>query len=190
MIKTFILSLLLTFSYAQDISVNKSWNLLAATEDLSTTFFTTSCANSVWIYNNGSWKNFAHGNETAETFTTIKKEQGFWLFSENGNCTLSTTAKTTKSFSLDIYPIAKNICSKCHIAGGSGEAPEEWSIGDVTTTYYTIKNMVNIYSPTYSKFLTTPTSAYEHEGGGKLYDVGSTVYNTILSWIQDGAKNN
>jgi len=50
--------------------------------------------------------------------------------------------------------------------------------------------MVNVSYPTYSKFLTTPTSAYEHEGGGKLYDVGSTVYNTILSWIQDGAKNN
>jgi len=188
--KTFVFTLIFTFSYAQDIVVNKAWNLFGATENLDTSFFTSGCADSVWSYSNGNWKNFAHGTETVTSFTTILKAEGFWVYSYSGNCSLSSSVKTIKSFSTDVYPLLQNMCASCHAVGKTGEASEEWRVESVNSTYSQVKLMLNTSYPENSEFLITPTSVYMHEGGGKRYDVGSPTYNTILDWIKQGAKNN
>jgi len=81
---------LFVFTYAQEISIAKNWNLLGATEDLNTSFLRSDCASSVWTYENGFWKNFAHGKETFTSFSTISKGKGFWLYSKDGNCGLNS----------------------------------------------------------------------------------------------------
>jgi len=188
--KAFIFVFIFSISYAQEVTINKEWNLFGTTEELSTTFFKNDCANSVWIYNNGSWKSFAHGSEQGETFSKIKKGAGVLVYSNNGNCSLGKEIKSTKSFSNDVYPVLQNSCSMCHSYGGRTEGSEEWQVNGVTNTYYQVRNLVSTINPTYSKFLITPTDAYRHEEGGKIYDIGSQKYNTILKWIEQGAKNN
>jgi len=89
-LKTVIVAMIFVFAYSQELTVKKSWNLLGSTEDLNTSFFRSDCANSVWTYENGSWKNFAHGKERITSFSTIPKGKGFWVFSKDGNCSLNT----------------------------------------------------------------------------------------------------
>ena len=88
--KTVIIAMIFVFAYSQELTVKKSWNLLGSTEDLNTSFFRSDCANSVWTYENGSWKNFAHGKEKITSFFKIAKGQGFWVFSKDGSCSLNT----------------------------------------------------------------------------------------------------
>ena len=45
-------------------------------------------------------------------------------------------------------------------------------------------------NPTQSRMLRKPTTDGLSHGGGKRFDKSDEKYKTILTWIQQGAKNN
>ena len=92
--KTIIIFIFIIFVNAQEINIGKHWNLLGAIEDLNGSFFRPDCADSVWIYDNNSWKNFAHSKDTISSFFTIDKGKGFWVYNKDGNCSLNTMIET------------------------------------------------------------------------------------------------
>jgi len=176
--KSLIFALILATSYAQEITVSKSWSLLGASENLDNTFFTNTCVNAIWTYKNGVWR----------SEKSVSKGEGFWIFSENGNCTLSTVS-TEKLFSKDIFPILQTNCTtSCHSTGGlAGDTA--LIITDVSTTYTGVKTLVDTLNASNSKILLKPTEQVSHTGG-KVFDTNSTQYSVILSWISSGATNN
>ena len=181
--KIIVFSLVFVLSYAQDISVSKSWSLLGATDNLTSSFFTSDCADSVWTYKNGAWSNDK----------SISKGEGFWIYSKNGNCTLSTTSTTsttaTKSYATDVYPILQSNCTtSCHVVGGGAEGTR-LVVSDASSTYAGVKTLVDVVNGASSTLLLKATAVSSH-GGGKVFDVSSASYNTILSWISSGANNN
>jgi len=181
--KAFIFALIFATSYAQEITVNKSWSLLGASENLNSSFFTGTCANAVWTYKNGVWS----------SEKSVSKGEGFWIFSENGNCSLSTTATTAvateKLFSTDIFPILQTNCTtSCHSSDGLANNTA-LIVTDASTTYTGVKTLVDTLNATNSKILLKAT-AQEAHSGGKVFDITSTQYSTILSWITSGATNN
>ena len=176
--KFLILALIFATSYAQEISVGKSWSLLGASENLSSDFFNSTCASSVWTYKNGTWS----------SEKTVAKGEGFWVFSENGNCTLSTNT-TGKKFSTDVFPILETSCTiSCHSSTGIASTTT-FIVSDISTTYTGVKTLVDTLNPSSSKFL-LKAIAQESHSGGKVFDTTSTQYNTILTWITEGAQNN
>jgi len=176
--KALILALILATSYAQEITVSKSWSLLGASENLDNTFFTNTCANTIWTYKNGVWSNEK----------SVSKGEGFWIFSENGNCTLSTVP-TEKLFSTDVFPILQTNCTtSCHSTGGLAK-DTALIVTDASTTYTGVKTLVDTLNAANSKLL-LKAIAQEPHSGGKVFETISTQYSTILSWITSGATNN
>ncbi len=90
------------------------------------------------------------------------------------------------SFSQDIMPILTNNCKQCH--GNSGN----YTVTDAQSTYNNISSigMLDTMNPTQSRMLRKPTTDGLSHGGGKRFDKSDEKYKTILTWIQQGAKNN
>ena len=179
--KALIFALIFATSYAQEITVSKSWSLLGASENLDSSFFTSTCANAVWTYKNGVWN----------SEKSVSKGEGFWIFSENGNCSLSTTstAVTAKSYATDVFPILQTNCTtSCHSSDGLAKSTS-FVVTDASTTYTGVKTLVDTLNATNSKLL-LKAIAQEAHSGGKVFDTTSTQYSTILSWITSGATNN
>jgi len=181
--KVIIFTLMFVLSYAQNINVEKSWNLLGATENLSSSFFKNDCANVVWTYKNGNWSNN----------TDILKGEGFWLYSANGNCTLSTestiTTSTAKQFQSDVFPIFQTNCTtSCHSSTGIAQNTR-FVVTNLSSTYAATVTLVDTLNAHNSAILQKATYVIGHSGG-KVFDINSTEYNTILSWISNGASNN
>jgi len=179
--KALIFTLIFATSYAQHITVSKSWSLLGASENLDSSFFTSTCANAVWTYKNGTWS----------SERSVPKGEGFWIFSENGNCSLSTTstAVATKSYATDVFPILQTNCTtSCHSTDGLAKSTA-LVVTDASTTYTGVKTLVDTLNASNSKLL-LKAIAQEAHSGGKVFDTTSTQYSTILSWITSGATNN
>jgi mono/diheme cytochrome c family protein len=116
-----------------------------------------------------------------------------------GASTPSNTARVTSlaapaapTYVADVKPIlaGKNLlnisCAGCHAAGRSYQLSA--NLVDDTADYTASLKQINTVTPTDSELLTRPTQTRGHPV--KLLNVGSPEYDTIVRWIQGGAKFN
>jgi len=96
--KIAIISALSTISYAQTISITSGWQLLGTTDTVSNMAnFSSSCATSVYTYNNGAWSTYSP-TSSSNTISSIDKAKGFWV-NGSSSCTLDLSATTTSTVS-------------------------------------------------------------------------------------------
>lgn len=114
------------------------------------------------------------------TVTTLAKDAAGNALSSDYTWTFTTVAVSTgKSFSADVMPVL-NLCNTCHTHG--------WTPSSNASTFYT-----NLVSGGYVKPATPTTSKiYSKLSGG--HPPGSTIStvqkNNILTWMNEGSKNN
>jgi hypothetical protein len=88
------------------------------------------------------------------------------------------------SFAAGIYPLL-TICQNCHVPGGAASSTSLIFTGAAATDYQTVLQFVDTAAPASSRIL-SKVSGNGH-GGGTIYAAGTTQYETILAWIQQGA---
>ena len=152
--------------------------------------------------NNGTATNTNNTQNTGNTGTTNNTGNTTSQNNANnpqggGNTPAGGTQPTTQtvSFSKDVYPILKNNCQGCHGATSGGGNLR--IANTAATTYSNLMkkapmaggSFIDTANPSTSLLLQKATGSTYH-GGGQIIKLNSTVYNTILNWIQQGAKNN
>ena len=88
------------------------------------------------------------------------------------------------SFAADVLPLLAP-CRTCHVTGGQAGETALLFTGDASKDYATVSRFVDTTSPAGSRLL-SKASGNGH-GGGTIYAAGSPQYQTILTWIQQGA---
>ncbi|MBI3892907.1 MAG: hypothetical protein HY303_15405 [Candidatus Wallbacteria bacterium] len=110
--------------------------------------------------------------------------------------TIASPPPPPVSFATDVYPIFRNRCVQCHVPGGIGNGL--WADPNPQNSYSSIQShgVADTVQPTQSLLLLKPLAPSE---GGLGMNGGFTVifqhrtdpdWQTILRWIQEGAKNN
>ena len=89
---------------------------------------------------------------------------------------------TVTSYATDVHPLWVN-CTGCHPSSGGLSLT-----GSPAQTYPTVRSLVNTTNPGSSAIL-TEANGVSH-GGGTIWSVSDPEYQTVLSWIQEGALNN
>jgi hypothetical protein len=92
--------------------------------------------------------------------------------------------KGTLSFATDVYPLL-SVCLTCHVPGGMASNTSLILSGSATADYAIVMQFVDTTAPGSSRLL-SKLSGNGH-GGGTIYASGTPEYETILSWIQQGA---
>jgi hypothetical protein len=92
--------------------------------------------------------------------------------------------KGSLSFATDIDPLL-SVCTNCHVPGGAASTTSLIFTGNAATDYTTVTQFVDTSAPASSRLL-AKLSGSGH-GGGTIYASGTPEYQTILSWIQQGA---
>jgi hypothetical protein len=90
----------------------------------------------------------------------------------------------TLSFATDVLPVL-GPCATCHVSGGQAGDTALLFTSDPATSYTAVVRLVDTTSPGGSRLL-SKASGNGH-GGGAIYLPGSPQYQTILTWIQQGA---
>jgi hypothetical protein len=125
--------------------------------------------------------NTLNGNTvyTISVTTGVKDAAGNPLASNySSTFTTISTLPVAKSFATDVMPIL-NICNTCHTHG--------WTPSTTASTFH-----ANLVSGGYIN-LTTPTSGKIYNklsGGHPSSTVTAAQKATVLTWIQEGSKNN
>jgi len=88
------------------------------------------------------------------------------------------------TFATNIYPLL-TICMNCHVPGGAASDTALIFSGHAAADYTTVLQFVDTAAPASSRIL-SKVSGNGH-GGGTIYAAGTTQYQTILAWIQQGA---
>jgi hypothetical protein len=88
------------------------------------------------------------------------------------------------SFATDVYPLLA-VCANCHVPGGAASTTSLIFTGNAAADYATVTKLVDTSAPASSR-LVAKLSGSGH-GGGTVYAPGTPEYQTILSWIQQGA---
>lgn len=88
------------------------------------------------------------------------------------------------TFAAAVYPLL-TICMNCHVPGGAASDTSLIFSGNAASDYPTVLQFVDTATPASSQLL-SKVSGNGH-GGGTIYAVGTTEYETILAWIQQGA---
>ena len=96
----------------------------------------------------------------------------------------SGAGRGSLSFSTDVYPLL-TICMNCHVPGGAASTTSLVFAGNAATDYTTILKFVDTSAPEGSRML-SKMSGNGH-GGGAIYAAGTSEYETVLHWIQQGA---
>jgi hypothetical protein len=73
----------------------------------------------------------------------------------------------------------------CHVPGGAASSTSLIFTGSAAADYTTVLEFVNTSAPASSRIL-SKVSGNGH-GGGTIYAAGTPQYETILTWIQQGA---
>ena len=87
------------------------------------------------------------------------------------------------SFSSDVKPILQ-VCATCHSGGAGG-----WVYAGQAEAHGAVIDVINTITPEDSELLIKATGGDGH-GGGSFFNVGSDKYQTIATWIAEGAENN
>lgn len=88
------------------------------------------------------------------------------------------------SFATDVLPLLAP-CATCHVAGGQAGGTSLLFTADPSASYAAVVRLVDTASPGSSRLL-SKASGNGH-GGGAIFLPGSPQYQTILTWIQQGA---
>ena len=89
------------------------------------------------------------------------------------------------SFATDVSPLLAP-CRRCHVQGQEAGDTRLLFAGDAATDYATVVMFVDTSAPSSSRLL-AKLSGQSHEGG-EIYAVDSPEYQTLLHWIQQGAR--
>jgi hypothetical protein len=113
----------------------------------------------------------------------------FFSCTHNSLQQLQGNGSDTVSFSKNVMPIFTNYClgSGCH---SSADAAAGLDLSTDSAAYATLmkKNDINTANPTQSfLYQTMNTNATPMPPSGRLSD---TYVNTVLKWLEEGAKNN
>jgi hypothetical protein len=88
------------------------------------------------------------------------------------------------SYATDVLPLLAP-CMTCHVAGGQAGDTSLLFTADASASYAAVVRLVDTTSPAASRLL-SKASGNGH-GGGAIFLPGSSQYQTILTWIQQGA---
>jgi hypothetical protein len=97
----------------------------------------------------------------------------------------STGIATGPSFGVDILPVLRAGCERCHTAAGAASTTSFLLDVDDDTAYATTLDFVDLDNPPASRLL-AKTAGQGHTGG-VIYDDRSAEYDAILRWIEHGA---
>lgn len=97
--------------------------------------------------------------------------------------TPASTVPSDPTYLVDIKPIMAS-CAGCH--SGLGDMPLSAGLTDDMGDYMSIVNETSTNNPAGSNLLVNATGGDGHPVA--LFTVGSTNYDTILTWIQKGTK--
>jgi hypothetical protein len=89
------------------------------------------------------------------------------------------------SFAANVSPLLAP-CTRCHVTGQEAGDTKLIFTGSTTADYATVVMFVDTSAPASSRLL-AKLSGQGHEGG-EIYATGSPEYQTILNWIQQGAR--
>jgi hypothetical protein len=90
------------------------------------------------------------------------------------------------SFAADVHGILAGTCQRCHTEGGEAGDTTFLLTGDVTADLTATARFVDVNAPASSRVL-AKMAGHGH-GGGTLYAAGTPEYETVLHWIQEGAR--
>jgi hypothetical protein len=89
------------------------------------------------------------------------------------------------SFATDVSPLLTR-CARCHVAGQEAGDTKLLFTGNTAADYATVTQFVDTSAPSSSRLL-AKMSGQGHEGG-EVYAASSPEYQTVLHWIQQGAR--
>lgn len=118
---------------------------------------------------------------------TTKNEDEDEEFTESSVVNIDVTL----TFTGNVFPILQGDCFACHASVNNSAAFSAFPMSqNENTTYNEVITRVNLGTPPNSLLLQKATTNGVSHSGGQRFTVGSTEYNTILKWIQQGALNN
>ena len=90
------------------------------------------------------------------------------------------------SFAADIEAILVDGCQRCHAPGGEASDTTFLVAGDPSADFATATRFVDLNAPGSSRLL-AKMSGNGH-GGGTVHAAGTPEYQSVLTWIQEGAQ--
>ena len=90
------------------------------------------------------------------------------------------------SFAADVHGILIGGCQSCHAEGAEAGDTTFLLTGDAAADLAAATRFVDVNAPASSRLL-AKMSGRGH-GGGTLYAAGTPEYETVLRWIQEGAR--
>ena len=97
----------------------------------------------------------------------------------------SSDSAAGPSFGVDVLPLLRAGCERCHTADGAASNTAFLLDVDDDTAYDITLQFVDLESPASSRLL-AKTAGQGHTGG-VIFDDRSTEYAAILAWIEHGA---
>ncbi|MHC4817506.1 MAG: PKD domain-containing protein, partial [Planctomycetota bacterium] len=148
-----------------------------------------------WVQTGGASVTLAGSNSPSPTFTSPGSNDTltFELTVSDGTLQHTDTVEITVqivvpqvSYANDVHPIwAARTCTNCHPNSGGLDLS-----GAAAQTFTQVTNgRVDTGTPANSEILTKPLGM-SHGGGTIFSSTSDPDYQTILSWIQQGAQNN
>lgn len=90
------------------------------------------------------------------------------------------------SFAADVEGLLVASCQRCHSPGGEASDTTFIVAGDPSADFATATRFVDVNAAASSRLL-AKMSGNGH-GGGTVHAAGTPEYQTVLSWIQEGAQ--
>jgi hypothetical protein len=89
------------------------------------------------------------------------------------------------SFATNVRPLLE-ACTRCHVAGGEAADTQLLFTGNATADLAAVVAFVDTATPTSSRLL-AKMRGQGHQGG-TIYAADTPEYQTVLHWIQQGAR--
>jgi hypothetical protein len=90
------------------------------------------------------------------------------------------------SFAADVHGILVGSCQRCHAAGAEAGDTAFLLTGDAATDLTATAPFLDVNAPAQSRLITK--MAGQGHSGGTLFAAGTPEYQTVLRWIQEGAR--
>jgi hypothetical protein len=90
------------------------------------------------------------------------------------------------SFATPVHGLLLAACQMCHATGQQAGDTQLLLVGDAAADYAVVMPFVDVMAPGSSRLLAKMSG--QGHGGGTVYAADSAAYQTILKWIQQGAR--